>query len=415
MRHARHLLSPGGLRRRVVLSLAAVAAMLMAFAAPAGARTVRAHPQPGHRPVIRVVASFRPLRAHRGRRAPAPRAGVAAQARFNDNISEDDCLTAYGQGQAGDQGWAESRFASCTAGIDVLTKRIYPDGYPGPYRDVGDISFLLTDINQPSNSGAYVTHTRIMDNVSYSGDISEVYLDVTTNCNISQDTSGNCNPFSSYTYTYSAEGLVQDGSEVLVTTFYVDPGSNADQSSFNWTQTQITARLDPPGVTPPTTVYSTPTGFRCDYASYLPPGGGCVIDWAPTPVLYYDSRSNPLVAPVAQHIYDAQHYLLFTPWGEPGYPLTRDANPSDRDKSNQIACGDFVPSDSVNTSCDEYPLASTYQGALFQPDYSTRGVPTNANSSQGGLTIQFYLSQRILNGDPFYVDPILSDGTYSWH
>src|SRR5262249_31954820 len=149
----------------------------------------------------------------------------------------------------------------------------------------------------------------------------------------------------------------------------VDPGTNADQSSYNWTQTTLTAYLNPSGGLPSSSISTTPTGFRCDYATYMSTPG-CVIDWAPTPVLFYDSTSNPLVAPVAQHIYDAQNFLLYTPWGKPGYPLTRDANPGDRALNNQTACGGFVPPDDVNTSCDEYPLESTHEGAYFQPDFS---------------------------------------------
>ena len=148
---------------------------------------------------------------------------------------------------------------------------------------------------------------------------------------------------------------------------------------------------------------------RCDSeASSVP---GCVNeDYAP--LLTYDSTANPLVAPVAQHIYNAQHGGLQTAWGEPADPLNRTVDEVYIDDNRATACGSVtVPS---GDSCDEYPLASTYQGAYFQDDYSTAVVPSSANNSQGGLTGTFYTSNRVIDGDPFMVDVVLANGTYSW-
>jgi len=68
----------------------------------------------------------------------------------------------------------------------------------------------------------------------------------------------------------------------------------------------------------------------------------------------------------------------------------------------------------VDYSCDEYPLASTHQGAAFNSDFSAVTVPPAANNSQGGLTRAFYRANRVIDGDPFYVRAILPDGTPSW-
>ena len=168
------------------------------------------------------------------------------------------------------------------------------------------------------------------------------------------------------------------------------------------------------------------TGYmagRCD--SIITTAGGCV-DENYTPTLTYNSTpsANPLVGPVAQHIYTAQTATpanggLITKWGVPpsvnssGAPLFRDTNSADQTANNRAACGSVtVP---TGDSCDEYPMASTYEGAAFNSDYSIAIVPSSANSSQGGITSSFYTSNRVLDAvDPFYVLAILPNGTASW-
>jgi Deoxyribonuclease NucA/NucB len=136
-----------------------------------------------------------------------------------------------------------------------------------------------------------------------------------------------------------------------------------------------------------------------------------------TPTLTYSGVTHPLVAPVAQHIFTAEHTLAVN-WGvPPGHfandqPLTRDMNPADIRLNNIAACqGVTVP---PGDSCDEYPLATTHQGAAFQNAFSAVPVPSRANNSQGGTTRAFYASNRVIDGDPFYVLAILANGTPSW-
>ncbi|MGH3171494.1 MAG: NucA/NucB deoxyribonuclease domain-containing protein, partial [Trebonia sp.] len=151
---------------------------------------------------------------------------------------------------------------------------------------------------------------------------------------------------------------------------------------------------------------------RCDTVA-IRTKGGCV-DQAFRPTLTYSSLTNPLVAPVAQHIYDDQNGGLVTAWGVPpsvnsnGAALTRDMNPADIAANRATACAGVPP------SCDEYPMASTHQGAAFNSDFSAVTVPGTANSSQGGLTRAFYRGNRVIDGDPFYVLAILPNGTPSW-
>jgi hypothetical protein len=133
------------------------------------------------------------------------------------------------------------------------------------------------------------------------------------------------------------------------------------------------------------------------------------------PTLTYDSTQYPLVAPVAQHIYTAQKTLPIA-WGVPGGSmLTRDMNPADNTANNAVACAN-IPTTPGVTNCDEFPMASTHQGASFLAIgyWSAVAVPVAANSSQGGLTAAFYSSNRVMDGDAFYVLAILPDGTPSW-
>ena len=126
---------------------------------------------------------------------------------------------------------------------------------------------------------------------------------------------------------------------------------------------------------------------------------------------YYTlSLSDPSVQTVAQHIYDAEYGTSTTPplpdqFGVPGAnnPLIRDTNQADIDANRKASCAGFV-SNGPGDSCDEYPFASTYQGAAFVGPgrYSTAHVPSDQNKQAGSDRNGFFLTQRIINGDPFY-------------
>jgi hypothetical protein len=72
---------------------------------------------------------------------------------------------------------------------------------------------------------------------------------------------------------------------------------------------------------------------------------GCVDEYY-YPTLTYNGQTNPLVEPVAQHIYNAQNGGLVTAWGVPsayksnGKPLTKDTTPGDdtlnRNKASKL-------------------------------------------------------------------------------
>jgi hypothetical protein len=155
---------------------------------------------------------------------------------------------------------------------------------------------------------------------------------------------------------------------------------------------------------------------RCD-TMVITTTDGCV-DEGFTPTVVYDATLNPLVEDVALHIDNAQN-TLSTAWGVPtyiksnGHVLNRDMNSADQTANNRVACASVVTIPG-QTNCDEFPLATTYQGAAFQPVWSAVAVPVTANSSQGGITNAFYKGNRVIDDDAFYVLAILSNGSISW-
>jgi hypothetical protein len=92
--------------------------------------------------------------------------------------------------------------------------------------------------------------------------------------------------------------------------------------------------------------------------------------------------------------------------------LTRDTSAADRRLNNAAACRTVHLAAGQN--CDEFPLATIFQGASFQKVFSAVAVTAAANSSQGGTTKAFYARNRLVNHDPFHVLAILANGSRSW-
>jgi Deoxyribonuclease NucA/NucB len=160
---------------------------------------------------------------------------------------------------------------------------------------------------------------------------------------------------------------------------------------------------------------------RCDVI--VSSRASCVNDQY-VPTVNFDSIAYPAVAPVAQHVYDAQRSIVPEHFGVPlgtaimpqqggeVWPLTRDTNAADITANRNASCANVQPP--LGYNCDEYPMASTYEGAAFQPHFSVTTVPVSANNSQGGILSYFYLSNRVLDGDIYFVQARLPDGRLSW-
>lgn len=156
--------------------------------------------------------------------------------------------------------------------------------------------------------------------------------------------------------------------------------------------------------------------FRCDNASGgKRPTVGCVVPWYASSMVYSKAKAPEL----ASHITRAQKS------GLPGatVPLTRATSTTVIGWNRRLACpdGEVRP---AGKSCDEYPLASTFQGMAIVggerrsfSGCSIKGVPSRTGSTgasacmistadqnyQGGVNSTFYSDQRVLNADPFLV------------
>ncbi|MGW6689190.1 ricin-type beta-trefoil lectin domain protein [Streptomyces sp. NPDC054961] len=164
-------------------------------------------------------------------------------------------------------------------------------------------------------------------------------------------------------------------------------------------------------------------GMRMDSAAYLAPYGteGTIFNYA-LPSLLYDYNNKEL-GRVAEHIFytfrnpDGTDPWISTPKIIPGeyivgkmlhrnYPKFNAA--SDEISKNNLsakntACASVVKGNSTY-ECDEFPFASTKEGAgLGDRNFSVRYLPQPDNSKAGGALSKWYGEDRILDGDEYWV------------
>jgi hypothetical protein len=158
--------------------------------------------------------------------------------------------------------------------------------------------------------------------------------------------------------------------------------------------------------------------IRCDNATgangFRAARVGCVVYWYASAAYYSQSRYPSL----ASHVSRAQGSGL--PGSSFAAPLYRTTNQTIIDTNRNRACGS-APS-IPGKSCDEYPLASTYQGlwaggtlrtfdgcninaprATGPTGASACMITATENSAQGGIMAAFNYDWRVLDGDPFRV------------
>jgi hypothetical protein len=158
------------------------------------------------------------------------------------------------------------------------------------------------------------------------------------------------------------------------------------------------------------------TRERYDSATYVPSPRGAVFLDAPLvfTVDYRDWDEDES----ARHIWDALHrpYITLPSWSGKSVPsrLTRMYNEplkkQNRDKSVAMCAQYFGKYDGTLVNCDEYPFASTYEGAVTGPladgglqRNSVRLIDWGDNQYVGNLLGVFYGDWRILDGDKFDV------------
>lgn len=139
---------------------------------------------------------------------------------------------------------------------------------------------------------------------------------------------------------------------------------------------------------------------RCDNAlPGAPKQVGCV-NLRAVPVISY-STTGPWPQ-IAKHIKDAQADGKPGKYGTTDY-LTRLTNKKKIDKNRGKACPSSLERP-PGKSCDEYPFASTWQGAKYSGGpFSRRMVNDKQNKGAGRALKGFYAYSRVLEGDRYLV------------
>ncbi|MFH8394292.1 NucA/NucB deoxyribonuclease domain-containing protein [Streptomyces sp. NPDC018036] len=157
---------------------------------------------------------------------------------------------------------------------------------------------------------------------------------------------------------------------------------------------------NPEWVAPSDATKLSTVDVRCDNdMPGAPRQVGCVNTQA-VPVISY-SLTGPWPE-LAKHIKDAQATGLPGKYGTTNY-LTRLTNGSKITENRRKACPSSLPRPS-GKSCDEYPFASTWQGARYSGGpFSRRMINATQNTDAGRALNGFYTYSRVLDGDRFLV------------
>ncbi|MFD2418259.1 NucA/NucB deoxyribonuclease domain-containing protein [Amycolatopsis pigmentata] len=159
---------------------------------------------------------------------------------------------------------------------------------------------------------------------------------------------------------------------------------------------EATATFTNPGWLEPVVTSGATPAVRCDNMFSTSIAAGCVV---PTvkPVMIYE-LGGPYPE-LARHIQEAQAKGL--PGGTADQPLTRTTEKDAQDRNSKVACPTSFPK-KPGEDCDEYPFASTWEGAAFGP-YDAEAINSKQNQLGGNALQQFYNQERVLNHDPFVV------------
>jgi hypothetical protein len=190
--------------------------------------------------------------------------------------------------------------------------------------------------------------------------------------------------------------------------------------SYRWSH-------DDPTVRPSSTAIVVTPQVRCDNGSAGLNGFGCI---QPTFTPSFElNLADPAVDQAAHHIYEAQASGLGGADPRSSMPNRSPLHRLTDDYLSQQNTNRACPASYVRPSgfqCDEYPFKSSWEGAATQnpggpartnpgwcniPEpagsgpfgYSVCMIPGTQNASAGGKLGNFYLTNRVMSGDAFYV------------
>ncbi|WP_145735788.1 NucA/NucB deoxyribonuclease domain-containing protein [Saccharopolyspora dendranthemae] len=179
----------------------------------------------------------------------------------------------------------------------------------------------------------------------------------------------------------------------MTATSIVDP---ALPGSISAATTSWTIRYTQMGSAPSEPAVYASEPVRCDTATPNA-AAGCVLSRFTPTLTYTHARNGELAA----HVADAQASGL--PGSPLHSPLTRQTDPELITKNRAVACPSSRPRP-PGDECDEYPFASTNQGAFLGEGYSRRMILKEDNRQGGTELAVFYLDNRVINFDPFNVE-----------
>lgn len=177
--------------------------------------------------------------------------------------------------------------------------------------------------------------------------------------------------------------------------------TNSGSSTVDLLYTSFTLTLTPQvtGPVPGSSTWSS-SDLRCD-STWGNRTNACAIPWyEPTMDRYSLSSTNH--GQVAQHISNSMNSTAnHWGWEGIGLPLSMTRDEALKRANNTAACGRVLTP--PLHSCDEYPFASTYQGASRNKDYTTAIVLATQNSSAGSTLGNWYADMRMIEGDEFWM------------
>jgi hypothetical protein len=195
----------------------------------------------------------------------------------------------------------------------------------------------------------------------------------------------------------------------------------ANPSDFFDPLIELDFRSDVPNDAGIQTTTSEPSFLRCDTYTYVRSTAPGCINWSVSRpwMTGYLSTTSPEHGQTATHIASAQNTLA-DHWAQRvvtgtdsdglvvqdvGTPLTRMYDQVVRDQNRAVACAGFTKIDDTD-SCDEFPFASTHQGASIINDPARRSiahVPQLDNAAAGSQTQKFWSENRVIDGDEFMI------------
>jgi hypothetical protein len=304
-------------------------------------------------------------------------------------------------------GWWMNRTQACAIASKTVVVIEMPSGLP-----VGTLQFL--ELNFSYTSGSIATWAQQIELSPFSGTglglapgtLATGFATCRQSCVLNSSSF----PPQAATVGRDAEG------EAFFDTTATTVGVVGDAfTTFTYTFT------NPAWTTPTTPGSASPPRVRCDNAvpGYNQPG--CAfMDYVPAMIYSRDGAFPEL----ARHIGDAQASGL--PGAYPdGPPLVRMVDDAQQDANRNTACPRSYPRPATK-SCDEYPMASTEQGAAQPPlgpgrthswcsisalptgvtsptGYSSCMIDAWQNSVGGSALNTFFQNNRIIDDDRFYV------------